>query len=90
MEQSFYDRVNATIAGNNPMAGNYWGAQAYPGAYTYMNKPAAPQLPVFTNPMTEEEHKLLMSDGGFNTTRNKLDVVRDMCTHKHNGQITVF
>ena len=90
MEQSFYDRVNATIAGNNAMAGNYWGAQAYPGAYTYMNKPAVPQLPVFTNPMTEEEHKLLMSDGGFNTTRNKLDVVRDMCTHKHNGQITVF
>lgn len=82
MQQNFYGNAGNAAAGS-------WGPQAFPGTYNYMGgKP--PQMPVFSNPMTEEEHKLLLNDGGFNTTRNKLDVIRDMCTHKHNGQICVF
>ena len=84
MQQNFY---------SNPAMGSAagtWGPQAFPGTYNYMGARPQVQMPVFSNPMTEEEHKLLLNDGGFNTTRNKLDVIRDMCTHKHNGQICVF
>ena len=84
MQQNFYSNpAMGSVAGT-------WGPQAFPGTYNYMGARPQVQMPVFSNPMTEEEHKLLLNDGGFNTTRNKLDVIRDMCTHKHNGQICVF
>lgn len=74
---------------NNGM-GAYGQPQYWPGAYSYQTQPPVPQIPVMTNPMTEEEHKMLQVNAGFNVTRNKIDAIRDLCTHKHNGQITVF
>ena len=68
---------------------NYGQPQYWPGAYGYQQQ-QIPQLPVMTNPLTDEEHKMLQAQGGFNVTRDKLDTIRDMCTHKHNGMFTVI
>jgi len=70
--------------------GMYGQPQYWPGTYNYQMQQPVAQLPVMTNPMTEEEHKMLQASNGFNVTRNKLDAIRDLCTHKHNGQFTIF
>ena len=86
MEKGFFDAQNQMATG----WGGYGYPQAYPGNYNWMAKPAMPALPPMTNPMSEEEHKMLVSSNGFNIVRDKLDTIRDMCTHKHNGQFTII
>lgn len=88
MNQFFANQGQQQVNGNG--MGAYGQPQYWPGAYSYQTQPPVPQIPVMTNPMTEEEHKMLQVNAGFNVTRNKIDAIRDLCTHKHNGQITVF
>ena len=88
MNQFFANQGQQQVNGN--VMGAYGQPQYWPGAYSYQAQPPVPQIPVMTNPMTEEEHKMLQVNAGFNVTRNKIDAIRDLCTHKHNGQITVF
>jgi hypothetical protein len=88
MNQFFANQNGQQVNGNG--MGVYGQQQYWPGAYSYQAQPPVPQIPVMTNPMTEEEHKMLQVNNGFNVTRNKIDAIRDLCTHKHGGQITVF
>ena len=85
MNQFFANQGQQQVNG----MGMYGQPQYWPGAYNYQMQQPVAQLPVMTNPMTEEEHKMLQANSGFNVTRNKIDAIRDLCTHKHNGGFTV-
>lgn len=86
MNQFFANQNQQQVNG----MGMYGQPQYWPGAYSYQSQPPVPQIPVMTNPMTEEEHKMLQANNGFNVTRNKIDAIRDLCTHKHNGEFKVI
>ena len=86
MNQFFANQGQNQVNGG---MGVYGQQQYWPGAYAYQQQPVQP-IPVMTNPMTEEEHKMLQANQGFNITRNKIDAIRDLCTHKHNGEFKII
>lgn len=49
----------------------------------------AARKPRFTNPLTEEDKKMLKSQGGFSLFVNDKDMKRAMCTHKDGDTISL-
>lgn len=69
---------------NNFGAGNFYGNGFGPAQqYQAMRKPR------FTNPLTEEDKKMLKTQGGFSLFVDDKDMKRALCTHKDGDQISL-
>ncbi len=70
---------------NNNLGGGYFYNNGFGGGQQYQ----AARKPRFTNPLTEEDKKMLKTQGGFSLFVDDKDMKRAMCTHKDGDQISL-